>query len=43
MADFAVLVSLGIQISDFDSVKFDSGGGNEIKKKVCFPFPFAYE
>jgi hypothetical protein len=40
MADVAVLVTLAIQISDFDRVKFDSGREMELKKKETFAFLF---
>lgn len=40
MADFAVPVSPGIQISDFDRVKLDSGREMELKKKATSAFHF---
>jgi hypothetical protein len=33
MPNFAVLVSVGIQISDFDCVKFDFGREMELKEQ----------
>jgi hypothetical protein len=40
MVDVAVLVSLGIQISDFDCVKFYSGWEMELKKNETSAFLF---
>jgi hypothetical protein len=34
MPNFAVLVSVGIQISDFDRIKFDFGREMELQKKT---------